>query len=139
MTERFEILDHTADIGFRAFGASMAELFVNAALALESIAMETAAIQPRFEYPVAAHGEDWESLLVNWLNEIVYYLDGERVAISRFEISELTPTQVRAKSWGEPRDAHRHPASIVVKAATYHQLKIEEQGGRWTACVFLDI
>ena len=139
MSKPFEILDHTADIGFRAFGATLAELFVNAALALESIAMETAAVQPRFEYPLAAQGEDRESLLVNWLNEIVYYLDGVRVAMSRFEVTELTPTHVRAKSWGEPRDEHRHPASIVIKAATYHQLKIEEQGGRWTASVFLDI
>lgn len=139
MSAPFDILEHTADVGFRAFGDSLSELFVNAALALESIALDIEAVQPRFEYPLAAEGEDRESLLINWLNEIVYYMDGERVAMSRFEILELTPAQIRAKGWGEPRDRDRHHARIVVKAATYHQLEIAEQDGHWTAQVFLDI
>src|SRR5437870_1576376 len=110
MTEPFAILEHAADIGFRAFGQSLPELFVNAALALESIAMDTAAVEPRFDYPLSAEGEDRESLLINWLNEIVYYIDGRRVAMCRFEIFELSATSVRGKGWGEPRDRDRHPA-----------------------------
>lgn len=139
MTEAFEILEHAADIGFRAFGRSLPELFENAALAVESIAMDITAVEPRFEYPLSADGEDRESLLINWLNDIVYHIDGRRVAMSRFEISGLTAASVRGKGWGEPRDRDRHPVRIVVKAATYHQLEIREEHGRWAADVFLDI
>jgi len=139
MAERFEILEHAADVGFRAFGRSLPELFENAALAVESIALDITAVEPRSDYTLAAEGEDRESLLINWLNEIVYYIDGPRVAMCRFEISELSATSVRGKGWGEPRDRERHPVLIVVKAVTYHQLRIQEDAGRWVAEVFLDI
>jgi SHS2 domain-containing protein len=139
MTVRFEILEHAADVGFRAGGRSLEELFENAALAVESIAMDIAAVEPRTEYLLAADGEDRESLLINWLSEIVYYIDGPRVAMCRFEISELSATSVRGKGWGEPRDPIRHPVRIVVKAVTYHQLRVQEEDGRWVAQVFLDI
>ena len=47
MSEPFEVLEHTADIGFRAWGATAAELFENAAQAMMSIAAETETIDPR--------------------------------------------------------------------------------------------
>jgi len=136
---QFEILEHAADVGFRAFGESLPELFVNAALALQSIALDTSNVEPHQEYELTANGEEYESLLINWLNEIVYYLDGEHVAMSRFDVQELTHASIRAKAWGEPRDRERHPARIVVKAATYHQLRIEQSNGCWRAEVYLDI
>lgn len=135
----FEILEHTADIGIRAFGNSLQELFENAALAVESIALDPEQVDPHFAYPLAAGGEDLEALLVAWLNEIVYYLDGKRIAMSRFEVETLTETEVVGRGWGEPRDAERHPARLVVKAATYHQLTIRQSEGRCIAEVYLDI
>ena len=135
----FEILEHPADIGFRAWGDSPAELFTCAAVALQSVAVETEATEERFVYPIAASGEDYESLLVNWLNELLYYLDGERVVMRGFQIDLSTPESVSGKGWGEPRDAVRHPPKLVIKGVTYHQLSVKEDGGRWTARVFLDI
>ena len=135
----FEILEHTADVGFRAWGESKAEMFANAALALESIALDIERVEPRIAYSIAASGEDIESLLINWLNEVLYYVDGRRVAMSRFQIDTLQDIAIAGQGWGEPRDAERHPPRLVVKAATYHQLKIFAEGGRWTAEVYLDI
>ena len=135
----FEILEHTADIGIRAGGATLAELFESAALAVESIAMELDQVEPRIAYPIAAAGEDHESLLINWLNEVVYYVDGRRIAMARFHVDTITPTAVSGQGWGEPRNPQRHPPRIVVKAATYHQLRVYQQDGRWMADVYLDI
>ena len=136
---KFELLEHTADIGIRAWGETPAELFENAAIAVESVAVELERVEPRIAYPIFASGEDLESLLVNWLNEVVYYMDGGRVAMSRFRINSLTETQAAGHGWGEPRDAERHPPRIVVKAATYHQLRIFHDNDRWVAEVYLDI
>jgi SHS2 domain-containing protein len=136
---RFEILEHTADIGVRAFGSSTAELFENAALAIQSIALDSTDVEPRQEYPLNVSGTDLESLLVNWLNEIVYYLDGPRVAMSRIRVESVTDSNVTGQGWGEPRDPKRHPPQLVVKAATYHQLSIRQENGLWTAEVYLDI
>ena len=135
----YEVLEHTADIGIRAWGRTLAELFENAALAVESVAVELERVEPRIVYTISASGEDRESLLVNWLNEIVYYLDGRRLAISRFRVDSLSETHVAGHGWGEPRDSERHLPRIVVKAATYHQLRISEEDQRWVAEVYLDI
>jgi len=135
----FEILEHTADIGFRVRGRTLAELFETAAQALVSIAVEIEDITPRQAYPLAAEGEDYESLLVNWLSEVLYWLDGKRVAMRRFQVTDLVPCRVSGEGIGEPRQAACHRAKLVVKGVTYHQLKIVEEPDGWWAQVFLDI
>jgi SHS2 domain-containing protein len=135
----FEILEHTADIGFRARGSTQAELFENAAEALVSIAIETGDIAPRQPYPLAAVGEDLPSLLVNWLSEVLFWLDARNIAMRRFEIQELSPGRVAARAFGEPRSPERHRAKLVIKGVTYHQLRVWEDENGWWAEVFLDI
>ena len=135
----FEVLEHPADIGFRAFGSSLAELFENSAFAMLSIAYELAGVLEAQEYPVEAVGADPESLLVNFLNEVLYLADGRRIAFRRFAIRELTEERVAAAGFGEPRDAARHPARVIVKAVTYHQLRVENTPSGWVAEVYLDI
>src|SRR5437879_9354249 len=104
----FEILEHTADLGFRVRAGSLPELFETAAEALVEIAMETAAIIPRNAYSLEAEGDSNESLLVNWLSEVLYRLDGERLAMRNFAVNELTANRVSGEARGEPRDAARH-------------------------------
>jgi SHS2 domain-containing protein len=135
----FEILEHTADIGFRVRGKTLAELFESAAEALVSIAVETEDISPRQPYPLAASGEDREALLVNWLSEVLFWLDGRHIAMRRFEVRELTSRQVTGQAMGEPKSPERHRAKLVVKGITYHQLRIWEDENGWWAEVFLDI
>ena len=135
----FEILEHTADIGIRAWGETLAELFENSALAVESIAVEFERVEPRIAYPISASGEDRESMLVNWLNDDIYHVDERPIVMCRFRIHSLTETQVAGQGWGEPRDPLRHPPRIVVKAATYHQIRILRENDRWVAEVYLDI
>jgi len=139
MPEDFEILEHTADIGFCARGRTREELFENAGLALESVAVELEAVEPKQAYPIAASGEDLESLLVNWLSEVLYYLDGRRIAMRRFRVEHLEPGGVRGIAYGEPRDPQRHPAKLIVKGVTYHQLEIARDSRGWRARVYLDI
>ncbi len=135
----FTILEHTADIGLRAWGQSLEEMFANAASALVSIAMDTEAARDDDPYPLAAEGEDLESLLVNWLSEVLYYVDGQRVALKRFTVEEVAEHSVRGVSWGEPRDDARHAPKLVVKGVTYHQLRVVHEAGRWTCDVYLDV
>ena len=135
----FDILEHPADIGFRASGSTLAELFANAAIAMLSIAGDPAAAQPQLEYPISAEGSDYESLLVNWLNEVLYWFDGKRVAFGSFRVTHLEPVSIHALALGEPRDNERHRAKLIVKAVTYHQLKLERSGDGWVCEVYLDI
>ena len=135
----FEILEHTADIGFRARAGSLSKLFETAAEAMVSIAVELDDISPRGEYPLAASGSDYESLLVNWLSEVLYWMDGERVAFRHFRVGDISPTRVSGVAMGEPWDRARHRAKLIVKAVTYHQLKVVQTPEGWCAEVYLDI
>lgn len=135
----FEILEHPADIGFRAFGGELEELFANAAVALVSIACEIEDVAPRTEYALSATGTDYESLLVNWLGEVLYWFDGKRIAPCKFRVTQLAPDSIRAAAWGEPRDGERHRSKLIVKAVTWHQLRITRSNGGWMADVYLDI
>ena len=135
----FEVLEHPADIGFRAFGGTLPELFAHSALAMLSIAADPAAALPKEEYPLAVESGDRESLLVDWLNEVLYWFDGKRITFRDFRVTQLRDTAIEAVGLGEPRDPLRHRARLIVKAVTYHQLKIERRGGLWVAEVYLDI
>lgn len=117
----------------------MEELFEQAAAALVSIAMETDAIEPRETYPIEAHAEDREALLVNFLNEVLWLHDGRRIAMRRFRVLSLSDESIRAEAYGEPFNPARHAAKVVVKAVTYHQLRIASDEGGWCCEVYLDI
>jgi SHS2 domain-containing protein len=135
----FEILEHAADVGFRVRACSLPELFAHAAAALVGMAMETAAIEPREVHSIEASGDSRESLLVNWLSEVLYLVDGKQLALRDFGVAELTGDHVRGEASGERRDSSRHAPKLVIKGVTYHQLKIEETADGWCAEVFLDV
>jgi SHS2 domain-containing protein len=135
----FEILEHTADLGFRATGATLAELFENAAEALVAIALNPENVEARETIALEAKGESREALLVNWLSDVLYWIDGEHRAMRGFKVRELTEGRVAGEAQGERRDSARHEPRLVVKGITYHQLKIEPGEQGWQCEVYLDI
>jgi SHS2 domain-containing protein len=135
----FEFLDHPADIGFRAYGASLEELFANCAQALVYIILDGSNIQSVQQVSLSADGGDHESLLVNWLNEVLYYVDCKRIALGPFNISQLSDRHIECMATGEPRDPKRHPPKLAVKAVTYHQLKVQRTENGWIAEVYVDV
>jgi SHS2 domain-containing protein len=136
---QFELLDHPADIGFRAFGDSLEELFANCAHALISIIFDPSDIVPVQQVQLHAECADIESLLVNWLNEVLYYVDTRRLAFHSFAVSFATPCLLTCIASGELRDPVKHPVRLSVKAVTYHQLKLSKQAETWFAEVYVDV
>jgi len=138
--EAFRLLDHTADTGFQAFGETLPRLFENAARALVAVAMNASQAQPEREFVIRAAGSDLDTLLVNFLSEVLWHIDGERLAPVSFSVESLEEGQIRCRCAAEPRDDRKHEPRLVVKGVTFHQLSIEQDSsGRWAASVFLDI
>ena len=135
----FRVLEHTADIGFEAFGATRREVFANAARALTHLMVDLEAIVPREEVPLRAEASDMPSLLVNWLSEILYRFDAEGWLCRDFEFDELTEHSLAAMARGEKFDRRRHQVKLLVKAVTYHQLELKETEEGWRAQVYVDI
>jgi SHS2 domain-containing protein len=136
---QFEFLDHPADIGFRAHGSSLEDLYANCAHALLSIILDPADIVPSQSWELNAEGSDIESLLVNWLNEVLYYVDTRRIAFHSFGVSFSQRFQLRCVASGELRDPVKHPVRLSVKAVTYHQLHVSKTGKTWLAEVYVDV
>ncbi len=129
MEKDFEIIDHTADVGIVAYGANMSQAFANAARALFSLITELDNVEEVICREAELTASDKESLLVEWLNELIYLFDAENLIFKRFDIIELDDTRLKAKSYGEKVDKAKHELKTGVKAATYHMLKVDKDDG----------
>ena len=136
---RFEVLDHPADIGFRAHADTLPALFAACAEALVSLILDASAAAPAEQISISADAADRESLLVNWLNEVLYFVDSRRLVFQRFEIAKWADTHIEATAFGERRDPQKHPSKLIVKAVTYHQLAIRQSADGWSADVYVDV
>jgi SHS2 domain-containing protein len=138
----FEILEHTADVGLRAFGASISELYVNAARGMVALALDTeegtGGVPPEQSRKLSASGEDREELLVNFLSEVLFALDTEGWRFGEFRIQKLDATSIEAEAWGQKVQYSEHNR-VAVKAVTYHQLSVMQKNGAWEAVVYFDI
>jgi SHS2 domain-containing protein len=139
MEKGFDVLDHTADIGIIAYGTDMKQVFSNAALALFSLITELESIEEKLSLNLRVRSRDRESLLVEWLNELIYGFDAGHVLVRRCDIENLTDTQLKATCHGESFDPAKHKLKRGIKAATYHMLKLDKDDHGYRAQVILDI
>jgi SHS2 domain-containing protein len=135
---RWEHYEHGADIGVRGFGASKAEAFEQAALALTAVITDPAAVQQRERVALACEAPDDELLLAEWLNALVYEMATRRMLFSRFAV-RLEGTLLTAEAWGEAVDAARHHPAVEVKGATYTTLRVAQEGDGWLAQTVVDV
>lgn len=135
----YETFDHTADIGLRIIAPDLDTLFADAARGLFSLIVENLEeVRPVREVNFFIEGEDKAFLLFDWLSELLYTFDSERLVFSEFEV-EVAGPGLTALSKGEPLDLGRHRVSHEVKAITYHGLKVEQTKDGWLAEVIVDI
>jgi len=137
--KRFEVVEHTADTGIIAYGTDMQEAFANAAYGMFSLMADLRQVREETSRYVEAEASDRESLVVSWLNELLYIFDAERIIFRRFDILQVTNTRLKADAYGEKVDASRHKLRGGVKAATYHMLQVAERGDRCSIRVIFDV
>lgn len=135
----YEIFEHTADLGLRIRATDLPTLFTDAARGLTSmIAANLDAIRPVREVPLRVTGERLDLLLFDWLTEILYLFESERILLAQFDV-RLAGDVLEATARGEPLDETRHQLEHEVKAITYHGLKVEQTSDGWLAEVIVDI
>ncbi|HEV2282295.1 MAG TPA: archease [bacterium] len=135
----FETFEHTADIGLAARGRTLEELFENAALGLVDLMVDPAGLREETRLEVSVSAQDRDALLVAWLNELLYVLDARGFLPRRCRVTRISDTDLTAELWGERVDRERHQLRRLVKAATYHGLRVANTNGRWEARVILDL
>jgi SHS2 domain-containing protein len=134
--KRFEEIPHTADWSFRTFGKDLRELYENAAFALFAMqGAQPSSNDDEISRVVEVSGIDIESLLVNWLTELLWLQESNRETYHRFQIELLSSTALRAQIFGRPLSK----IDKIIKAVTYHNLKIEQMAHGWQAVVVVDV
>ncbi|MBI4296321.1 MAG: archease [Chloroflexi bacterium] len=124
---RYRLIEHTADTGIVAYGKSLPDAFANAAYGLFSIIADLRKIREVEFRRVELESSDVESLLHDWMNQLIYLFDVEHLIFKRCDIDRLTERGLQAMCWGEKYDPSRHRVKIGVKSATYHMLEVNRE------------
>ena len=137
--KKFEILERTAEIKVRCFGQTLEELFASAVKGLAAVVTGS----EKFEFEqglvckksVTVSDDDLERLFVEFLNEVNYYMEIDKVVYFEVDIKKLTDSQVEAELTG-----YQIPIRLEIKAVTYNDLVIKQlKDGSWLAEYVVDI
>lgn len=137
--KRFEIVDHTADIGIKAYGDTLKELFENVAFGMFNIIADLEGIKSSTEIDVKVEAIDKEELLISWLEELLYNFYTKNIIFSEFNITELTEKTLTAKVKGRFIGENKNRLKAEIKAATRHELHIDKKGNRYETQIVFDV
>ena len=140
--QRYEYLEHTGDIGIRAYGGTLEELFINAAQGLLEAIADLSTVGTTTQTEIEVSAESLEALMVAWLDELNFRHEVEEVFFQRVKIREISkaPYRLAAVAYGEPADFTKHVVYTEIKSITYHQLIVEQTpDDRWMAQVIFDL
>jgi protein archease len=125
---RYEEIEHTADVGIRAFGRTTDELFEAAAEGMFSLIADLRKVRPKGEVEVHVTGDGLNRLFVNWLSELLVLHETQNVLMSKFE-AKVSANRADGRAWGERIDKRRHGLKLAIKAVTTHRLRIDPGAG----------
>ena len=135
----FEYFDHTADMGLRAEGRDLEELFTQAALGMFNLMVSLEEFKPEEALDVLLEAPNAEELLWRWLRELHYLFSTQKMVFKQFEFKELNEKIVWATCWGGPFDPEKHASEREVKAVTHHGFSVAKNDRGWKAEVIFDI
>jgi len=138
MSTHWEHFPHEADIGVRGVGATKAQAFEQAALALTAVVTDLDTIETQQPIEVHCEAPDDELLLADWLNSLIYEMSTRRMLFSRFSV-RLDGHSLHARAWGEVIDPARHHPAVEIKGATYTSLRVAREDGEWLAQTVVDV
>lgn len=139
MQGHWQHFEHGADIGVRGLGASPAAAFEQAALALMAVIVEPGRVAARDAVTIACEAADIESLLVSWLNALVYQMAVRHLLFARFDVT-IDGRHLQATAAGEPLSIERHQPAVEVKGATFTALRVaQREDGMWLAQTVVDV
>ncbi|MFZ7111878.1 MAG: archease [Desulfatiglandales bacterium] len=135
----YKILDHTADLAIRIFGKDLVGLYENAGNSLVHLMLSGKFPGRGTPLQISLSAQDLPDLMVRWLNEILYLIEGERLVVTDLKVRSVTPRQIEATVNTVPFDPEIHEGLTEIKAVTYHQIEVAEKGNHWEARVIMDV
>ncbi len=139
----YRFLEHVTDALVETWGETLEEAFSQAGLALFETMLDTRSVRPKTSEEIQTAGHDEKELLYNYLEELLLLFEVKQLALGRFTVTSITPTQgeikLKGKAGGEPYYRARHNGKVEVKGITYHLMEIEKRPGKVTVRFLLDL
>jgi SHS2 domain-containing protein len=124
--KHYELIEHTADVGVKAYGKTVAEAFEHAAEAMFDIITDQSPIASIGEYDIQLEAPDHEQLLVDWLSKLLFLNGAENLVFGKFEVT-ITGNRLSAHVFGEKYNTKKHKMGVEIKAVTYHIVKVNKK------------
>ena len=125
MAKQFEYLSHTADAKFRAYGKTIEEKFANAAYATFNIMLDPKKVKPLIKKEITLSAKKPESLLYDWIDDLLFYLDSEGWFLAKIEKIEIKDNSLNAIVYGD--DYKKYKTEGHVKGVTYSEMEITDE------------
>ena len=135
----WEHFETEADVGVRAWAATRADAFAQAALGVFALIVRPEEVEARERREIRAQADSREHLLVGWINECLYVHEIEGFVVRRVDVDACSDTVVHGVLHGEEMDISRHRPGTIVKAATLHRVVVAESGDRHEVEVIVDV
>ena len=124
----YELIDHTADVGVKAYGKNLAEAFENAAKGMFDIITDNSEIESVGQYKINLNATNMEQLLNDWLSELLYLHSADNLVFGFFKIDlDEKKSKLTANVCGEKFDLSKHKIGAEIKAVTYHECGIKDK------------
>ena len=135
----YQPISHTADIGFKAWGNTLEELFSNAARAMTDCMVQVDDGVPTQTVFVQLKADSLEELLVKWLSEVLYHFETGGLLGLGFTVLQCQMKDFKATLHGVSWDSEKSPLKTQIKAVTFHEMKVEKKNNRYEVQVILDV
>jgi SHS2 domain-containing protein len=137
--EKIKYIEHPSDVGFEVYGDTLEELFANAAIAMYSLMTDVDEIEADVERAIELKAEDFQSLMFDWLDELIFLFDSESLVMKKFDIAvNETDFSICGNCKGGKFDPSKHVSGIIIKAVTYNMMEVKKNEV-WKARVVLDV
>lgn len=124
----YELIDHTADVGVKAYGKNLSEAFQNIAKGMFDIITDSSEIESVGQYDLELEAPDLEQLLVDWLSELIYLNSAKNQVFGFFKVDlDEKNKKLTARIFGDKFDISKHKIGAEIKAVTYHMLEVRNK------------
>ena len=139
ITPHWEHFEHGADIGIRGIAPTLEQAFEQTAVAMTAVITHPDQVSAVKAVSIRCQAPDFELLLLDWINELVYEMAVQGLLFKRYEVA-INDGNLAATAYGEPVNRQKHQPAVEIKGATFTELRVYQQPeGLWVAQCIVDV
>lgn len=136
---KYELINHTGDIGIKITENTLIEIFNTAAFAMFNIMFDVKNFSDEIKKNFHLEANSTSDLLNFWLSELLKTFFLDKIVFSKFNLIKIENNVLQAEAYGESFDEKKHLMKREIKAVTFHELYVKKENDKWRAQVIFDV